>query len=46
MKIRAAEEARSVGVLVEGLIREYLVTGKTPKGEQPFTVAVRKWPPS
>jgi len=27
LKIRAAEEGRSIGVIVEGLIREYLTKG-------------------
>ena len=29
LKIRAAEEGRSVAVIVEGLIREYLVKGES-----------------
>ena len=28
LKIRAAEEGRSVAVIIEGLIREYLVKGE------------------
>jgi len=27
LKIRAAEEGKSIGVIVEGLIREYLTKG-------------------
>ena len=33
LKIRAAENGKSVAVIVEGLIREYLVAGKTYEGE-------------
>lgn len=33
LKIKAAEEGKSIAVVVEKLIREYLVTGATPGGE-------------
>ena len=31
LKVRAAEEGRSLAVIIEGLVREYLVGGKAPK---------------